>query len=237
MDYSEWKDKTDGFKKVDVRGVAGNFLEGIKKQAAALPTGEGMEIVQTFEPIPLYEVMEMLGYEHHTEKTSDNEYHAYFYRVEERGDILDIPERPAVITNYPMIDEKLGQLAVEFWDLTWSDENRFLDYNTRLLLSLANAVGAGRKRQAMRELLKAYKNGIDSRALDDVFEQFAWNMGIGFFSSEIAPSPLFQAYKTIKQMEKQGKTRDEINRALKEKFSDKKPGESGGKEGSAPSGK
>ena len=185
MDYSEWKGKTDGFKKVDVRGVAGNFLDGIRKQAAALPEGEGMEIVQTFEPIPLYEVMEILGYEHHTEKTADNEYHAYFYRVEEKGDISDIPERPAVITNYPMIDEKLGELAVEFWDLTWSDENRFLDYNTRLLLSLANAVGAGRKRQAMRELLKAYK--------------------------------------TIKQMERQGKSREEINTVLKEKFADKKP--------------
>ena len=36
----------------------------------------------------------------------------------------------------------------------------------------------------MRELLKAYANGLDSRALDDVFEQLAWNMGIGFFSSE-----------------------------------------------------
>lgn len=117
-----------------------------------------------------------------------------------------------------MIDERLGQLAVEFWDLTWSDENRFLDYNMRLLLSLANAVGAGRKRRAMRELLKAYKNGIDSRAFDDVFEQFAWNMGIGFFSSEIAPSPLFQAYKLIKQMEKQEKSREEIAK-VNDKFS------------------
>lgn len=46
-------------------------------------------------------------------------------------------------------------------------------------------------------------------------------MGIGYFSSEIAPSPLFQAYKTIKQMEKQGKDRSEINKALKEKFADR----------------
>ena len=30
MAYSEWKEKIEGFKKVDVRGVAGNFLEGIK---------------------------------------------------------------------------------------------------------------------------------------------------------------------------------------------------------------
>ena len=77
MDYSEWKGKTDGFKKVDVRGVAGNFLDGIKKQAASLPAGEGMEIIQTFEPIPLYEVMEILGYEHQTEKVSDEDYEEY----------------------------------------------------------------------------------------------------------------------------------------------------------------
>ena len=43
-----------------------------------------------------------------------------------------------------MIDEKLGELAVEFWDMTWKSEKRYLDYNIRLLLSLANAVGAGR---------------------------------------------------------------------------------------------
>ena len=224
MSYADWKDKTAEFKKIDVRGVAGNFLEGLKKQAASLPVGQGIEVIQTFEPIPLYEVMDILGYEHQTEKAADNEYHAYFYRTEEKGSLAEIPERPAVITNYPLIDEKLGELAVEFWDLTWHSENRFLDYNMRLMLSLTNAVGAGRMRQAMREMLKAYANGIDSRAFDDVFEQLAWNMGIGYFSSEIAPSPLFQAYKTIKQMEKQGKDRDAINQILKEKFADQKPG-------------
>ena len=48
-------------------------------------------------------------------------------------------------------------------------------------------------------------------------------MVIGFFSAEIAPSPLFQTYKLIKQMERQGKSREEINAVLKEKFADKKP--------------
>lgn len=40
-------------------------------------------------------------------------------------------------------------------------------------------------RQATRELVKAYIHGIDSQALDDVFELLAWNQGIGFFASEI----------------------------------------------------
>ena len=117
----------------------------------------------------------------------------------------------------------LAQTAVNFWDLTWNDSRRHLPYETRLLLSLANAVGAGRMRQATRELVKAYIHGLDSAALDDVFELLAWNQGIGYFSSEIGPSTLFQAYKTIKQMEKKGNTREEIAEVLKEKFGEKHP--------------
>ena len=66
-------------------------------------------------------------------------------------------------------------------------------------------------------------DGLDSAALDDVFELLAWNQGIGYFSSEIGPSTLFQAYKTIKNMEKQGKERGEICELLKEKFGEKNP--------------
>ena len=60
-------------------------------------------------------------------------------------------------------------------------------------------------------------------ALDDVFEVLAWNQGIGFFSSEIGPSALFQAYKLIKNGEKQGKSREDICSALREKFGEKNP--------------
>ena len=31
MSYTEWKDKVSDFKKVDVRGVAGNFFQGIEE--------------------------------------------------------------------------------------------------------------------------------------------------------------------------------------------------------------
>ena len=93
--------------------------------------------------------------------------------------------RPAALTNMPLIDKGLGKVAVEFWELTWNDEKRHLPYEMRLLLSLTNAVGAGRMRQATRELVKAYK--------------------------------------TIKNMEKQGKERGEICEILKEKFGEKNP--------------
>ena len=223
MSYMDWKDKAEGFKKIDVRGIQGNFFAGLKNQAMKLGVGEGMEVIQSFDPIPLYEVMEGLGFEHHTEKKGDAEFHAYFYRTVVKDEEKDIPMRPAALTNMPLIDEKLGNIAVNFWDLTWNNENRYLPYEMRLLLSLTNAVGAGRMRQATRELVKAYIHGLDSSALDDVFELLAWNQGIGYFSSEIGPSTLFQAYKTIKNMEKQGKERHEICDTLKEKFGEKNP--------------
>ncbi|MBQ3462196.1 MAG: hypothetical protein IJH36_03650 [Clostridia bacterium] len=223
MSVENWKDKINDFKKVDVRGVVGNFFPGIKKQAMSVAVGEGIEIIQSFEQLPLYDIMEQLGFERHTEQTAENEFHAYFYRIAIKEDDGTIPMRPASLTNFPMIDEGLGKIAVDFWDLTWNDKKRALPYEIRLLLSLTNAVGAGRMRQATRELVKAYAHGIDSAAFDDVFELLAWNQGIGFFSSEIGTSTLFQAYKTIKQQEKLGRSREDINAILKEKFGEKNP--------------
>ena len=43
--------------------------------------GEGLHIIQTFEPVPLYPVLALMGFEHHTEKVSGSEYHIWFYRV------------------------------------------------------------------------------------------------------------------------------------------------------------
>ncbi|MDL2274234.1 DUF2249 domain-containing protein [Oscillospiraceae bacterium OttesenSCG-928-G22] len=223
MSYDVWKSKVPEFKTVDVRHIQGNFFPGLQKQASALKVGEGMKIIQTFEPHPLYGALEALGFEHHTEKVGENEYHAYFYRTEEKEDAQSSPFKPLALLGYPMIDETLGRIATDFWDLTWNDEKRTLPYDMRLMLSLTNAVGAGRMRQASRELIKAYAYGTDSTVFDDVFELLAWNQGIGFFSSEIGPSPLFQAYKLIKTQEKHGKSRDEIQRMLMERFGEKNP--------------
>lgn len=223
MQSCDWKDKLGEFETMDVRHIQGNFFPAIQKKAAALEVGQGLEIVQTFEPHPLYAALEALGFAHCTEKTADGAYHAYFYRQEKRDEPTGAPFRPLALLNYPMIDEELGSIAADFWSLTWQSEKRTLSYEMRLLLSLANAVGAGRMRQATRELVKAYVHGLDSRALDDVFELLAWNQGIGYFSSEIGPSALFQAYKLIKNQEKQGKPREAICAALTEKFGEKNP--------------
>ena len=48
MSFADWKDKTAGFRKIDVRGVARNFFPGLKKQAMDLPVGAGLEVVHCF---------------------------------------------------------------------------------------------------------------------------------------------------------------------------------------------
>lgn len=219
----EWFSKISSFKKMDVRNAQGNFFPALREQASKMQIGEGLEIIQKFEPLPLYEVMDGLGFERLTKQISENEWHVYFYRrtIDEKG--MDIPFRPAALLNFPLIDEDLGNVAVNFWDLTWNDKKRYLPYETRLLLSLTNAVGAGRMRQATRELVKAYIHGIDSQALDDVFELLAWNQGIGYFASEIGSSTLFKAYKHIKNREKAGTEREKICSELMEKFGESNP--------------
>ena len=49
MKNMEWKEKVGGFKKIDVRDIAGNFLEGLKNQAAKLPVGEGLSVPDLYE--------------------------------------------------------------------------------------------------------------------------------------------------------------------------------------------
>lgn len=221
MNYENWKDRVSEFKIIDVRHLQGNFFPGLQKQAKNLKIGEGIKIIQTFEPHPLYIAFESLGFEHHTQKVAPNEFHAYFYRTEIKEDDGLSPYNPLALLNYPLIDEKLGQIAVDFWNLTWNDDKRTLPYETRLLLSLTNAVGAGKMRQASRELIKAYAHGVESAILDDVFELLVWNQGIGYFSSEIGPSALFKAYKLIKTQERKGKSHDEIKQLLMENFGEK----------------
>ena len=81
MSYENWKDRISTFEVMDVRGKKLDFFPALKAKAAALKNGEGLHIIQTFEPVPLYPVLALMGFEHHTEKVSGSEYHICFYRV------------------------------------------------------------------------------------------------------------------------------------------------------------
>ncbi len=220
----DWLKNKKDFIEMDVRGLKGNFLPAILKKAGMLKKGEGIKVVQSFEPIPLYATLEEMGFDYVTEKQDGGGYAVFFYRIEEKKGILnDLPLKPIVITKYADIDATLGDLTVNFWQLIWSKENPAIELKMKFMLSLSNAVGARRFRQATRELIKAYYLGVTVEQMDELFSLFVWNQGMGHFSSEIAQSPLFMAYQLIKKSEKEGQDRKDIMKKLMEKFGEKNP--------------
>lgn len=224
---TNWEDKKTSFAVIDVRNLTSNFLPMILHKAQQVNLNNGICVVQSFEPKPLYSALEDLGFEHVTERASKYEYRAYFYRTEmktmtfESG--ADMPFKPTAIVNYKTIDDTLAGTVVDFWELIWGNENPAIDLKTKLLLSMSNAIGASRFRQATRELIKAYSLGVTVKELDELFSLFAWNQGIGHFSSEIGPSTVFGAYKQIKKREQEGLERRKILDEIMETFGDKNP--------------
>ena len=133
------------------------------------------------------------------------------------------PLKPLALANFKRIDGRLSNLVANFWKLVWGKEDPAIDQKTKYLLSLANAVGAGRYRQATRELVKAYAIGLTVDEIDELFTLFVWNQGAGYFASEIGPSPLFAADQRIKTMESRGCSRKEVMEELMRDFSEYNP--------------
>jgi len=233
----QWESGKDQFSVVDVRKLSGNFLPKLLRKAAEIEVGSGICVVQNFEPIPLYSAMADLGFEHLTDKVANDEYRVYFGRVEKKETAFsgtgDMPLKPTAILNFKKIDTPLADIVVNFWNLTWGKEKPAIDQKTKLLLSLANGVGAGRFRQATRELIKAYALGVSVAELDELFSLFVWNGGVGTFASEIGPSSLFGAYQLIKSLDGRGRSRNDIMNGLMDKFGEKNPDVSVVRPGSA----
>jgi len=223
----EWENKKESFESIDVRKLEGNFLPLILEKAKGKSVGEGLCVIQRFEPIPLYSALKDLGFEYQTDKVSETEYRVYFHREEKKSVEaligMNVPLKPTAIVNFKAVDDELADITVKFWKLIWEKENPAIEQKTKYLLSLANGVGGGRFRQATRELVKAYSSGLTVEEMDEVFEMFAWNQGIGCFASEIGPSPLFGAYQLIKKLEDEGKSRAEVVDELIEKFGEENP--------------
>ncbi len=222
-----WEDKKASFPVIDVRKLTTNFLPMILNKAQQVNLNNGICIIQSFEPKPLYSALKDLGFEHLTEKVSENEYRVYFYRTEIKTitfeSSADMPFKPTAIVNYKVIDDTLASTVVDFWEFIWEKEAPAIDTKTKLLLSMSNAIGASRFRQATRELIKAYSLGVTIKELDELFALFAWNQGIGHFSSEIGPSTVFGAYKQIKKRAQEGMAKDKILEEIMETFGDKNP--------------
>jgi hypothetical protein len=227
VERKEWFQDKESFRVIDVRKSTNAFLKGLLQTAQTLEVGKGLCVIQTFNPKPLYGAMEALGYEAEGEKVSQEEYRAYFWRTsqgeKEMGTAGRMPFKPTAILNYKNIDNTLASIAVDFWQLTWEKENAAIDLKTKLMLSMTNAMGAGRHRQATREIIKAYSLGLTVPEMDEIFELIAWNQGIGTFSSEFGPSPEFKVYQFIKNKEKKGLPVAQIMKEVMQNFGDSNP--------------
>jgi len=136
---------------------------------------------------------------------------------------LNPPLRPMGLANFRKIDEELVKIIGAFWKHTWVRREPAIDPKTKYLLSLANAVGAGRLRQAARELINLYAAGTTTAELDELFGLFVWNQGAGHFASEIGPSTLFAAYRFIADSEAAGQSREQIVKQLTARFGESNP--------------
>ncbi len=67
----QWQSNKESFEVTDVRELRGNFLPMIIKKANNVAIGDGICVVQSFEPVPLYSALADLGFEHTTEKEEE----------------------------------------------------------------------------------------------------------------------------------------------------------------------
>jgi len=133
------------------------------------------------------------------------------------------PLKPTALGSFKNVDPEIGRMTAGFWKKVWGNENAAIDLKTKYLLSLANAVGGKRYRQASRELIKAYAAGTTVLEFDELFTLFIWNQGMGHFASEVASSPLFAIYQFIKSEEANGHTRNEIVDRILDRFGEGNP--------------
>ena len=76
----DWGDKKDDFEKIDVREAADNPFDGIIEKSKEMKEGEGFVLIQKFEPLPMIKMLTKDGFEHLSEKKSEDEVWVYFYK-------------------------------------------------------------------------------------------------------------------------------------------------------------
>ena len=60
---------------LDAREIDGEPFDDIVTALAELPDGETLVLINSFEPVPLYGVIEQRGFAHETTKVDDDEWH------------------------------------------------------------------------------------------------------------------------------------------------------------------
>jgi len=73
---------TDSTRTLDAREIDGEPFGDIMAALADLPAEGTLELVNSFEPEPLYGVLDDRGFAHDTERVADDEFHVYISPAE-----------------------------------------------------------------------------------------------------------------------------------------------------------
>ncbi|MDS0222127.1 DUF2249 domain-containing protein [Haloarcula sp. S1AR25-5A] len=68
-------DQQESVQELDVREVEGEPFGHIMDALDAVGEDEALRLVNSFEPVPLYEVLSKKGYQYETEQVADEEWH------------------------------------------------------------------------------------------------------------------------------------------------------------------
>ncbi len=141
MNTPKWIATTD-FETIDARKLTGFFMPQILETAKTL-TDQGLKVIQSFEPVPLYGLLEKEGWIHYTEQITADEFHIYFIKQaptqeEEKGktlsaDKISITLQSATPVVYPVIlrmqQSKAFQDAFEIEELkVWKETEKHLSW-------------------------------------------------------------------------------------------------------------
>ena len=78
--HIEWESKKDKFEKLDIRSSGDNPFNKIVEKSKQIKKDEGFILIQKFEPAPMIKMLTKEGFEHLSEKKSDNEFWVYFHK-------------------------------------------------------------------------------------------------------------------------------------------------------------
>ncbi len=129
-----WRERKDEFHMLDVREMEQDPFDVIMKKAYKTDDGDGFILIQRFEPYPIINMLSEMGFEHETQKKSEEEFWIYFYKkpteeskTKDKNKKTDVVIQSATPVAYPVImkllqskkiRENINIKELKVWDET-----------------------------------------------------------------------------------------------------------------------
>ncbi len=122
----DWKKQLDRFPELNVIGMPEDPFELIMKNAQSIKPGQGFVLIQVFQPMPLINMLNQMGFEDYTEEDKENNnFRIYFYKISTKnnikitGDKIPLVIQSATPITYPIImrmlqsDELMSKIDIK----------------------------------------------------------------------------------------------------------------------------